>query len=361
MSVPVTVSDVLDLEKLANWLQSVGLGSGQIDDPLILTGGTQNVLVRFKFDGRDLVLRRPPPRPRPNSNALIMREATVLRALANTSVPHAALVGTCDDESVLGGAAFYVMEAVEGFNPAERLPKTMSDYETRERIALDATDALAAIAALDYVDIGLDGFGKPEGFLDRQVGRWVGERDGYLGLAGYEGLPLPGFEAVRDYLEANVPASFRAGLMHGDYHLGNLLLDEHSARVRAVLDWEMSTIGDPLMDLGRYIAMWPDEHEVIIDTGAIWEAGPLPSPDRLVDRYIQQSGSEIKHLQWYVVMGCFKLGIILEGTYARSCAGFAPKHIGMLLHLTAVRLFERASRLIGATHRDIKVLWPKEI
>lgn len=348
MSVDVTVDDVLDLAKLADWLQGMGLGSGRVDEPFLLAGGTQNVLIRFQFAGRDLVLRRPPLRPRPKSNALILREATVLKALASTSVPHAALVAACDDESILGGAAFYVMEAVDGFNPAEILPNAMNDYATREQISMDAVDTLAAIAAVEYADVGLSGFGKPEGFLERQVGRWVGERENYIGLAGYGGAPLPGFEAVRDHLAANVPASFRVGLMHGDFHLGNLLLDDHSARVRAVLDWEMSTIGDPLMDLGRYIAMWPDEHEVIIDTGAIWESGPLPSPDLLIERYIQQSGAEIEHLTWYVVMGCFKLGLILEGTYARSCAGLAPKHVGDLLHETSVRLFERASRLIGA-------------
>jgi len=347
MSAPVTVGDVLDLGKLAEWLNGAGLGSGQIDEPVVLTGGTQNVLIRFQFAGRNLVLRRPPLRPRPTSNALILREATVLKALAGTSVPHATLVAACDDDSILGGAVFYLMEAVDGFNPAEELPDAVNDYETRERISMEATDALGAIGALDYLDIGLDGFGKPEGFLERQVGRWVGERDNYLGLAGYDGVPLPGFEAVRDHLAANVPPTFRVGLMHGDYHLGNLLLDHQSAEVRAVLDWEMSTIGDPLMDLGRYIAMWPDEHEVIIDTGAIWQAGRLPSPDRLIERYVQKSGTEIGHLQWYIVMGCFKLGIILEGTYARSCAGLAPKHVGDLLHDTSVRLFERASRLIG--------------
>jgi aminoglycoside phosphotransferase (APT) family kinase protein len=212
---------------------------------------------------------------------------------------------------------------------------------------MDATDALAAIGALDYVDIGLEGFGKPEGFLERQVARWVGERDNYLALENYDGAPLPGYESIRDHLADNVPPTFRVGLMHGDYHLGNLLLEHQTADVAAVLDWEMSTVGDPLMDLGRYIAMWPDEHEVIVDTGGIWEAGPLPTPDTLIERYVQRSGTEMEHLQWYVVMGCFKLGIVLEGTYARSRAGLAPEQVGQLLHDASVRLFERACRLIG--------------
>lgn len=347
MSALASVEDALHTGRLTRWMRDAGLGEGSIEDAVLLTGGTQNVLVRFRFAGRDLVLRRPPLRSRSNRNALIMREATVLQALSHTSVPQAPLVASCADEDVLGAAVFYLMDAVDGFNPAEELPEGLDDYQDRERISMAATDALAAIGALDYVDIGLDGFGKPEGFLERQVARWVGERDGYLALENYDGTPLPGYEAIRDHLADNVPPSFRVGLMHGDYHLGNLLYDHGTANVAAVLDWEMSTIGDPLMDLGRYIAMWPDEHEVIIDTGGIWRAGPLPAPDALIERYVQRSGAEVEHLQWYIVMGCFKLGIVLEGTYARSCAGLAPEPVGQLLHDASVRLFDRASRLIG--------------
>jgi aminoglycoside phosphotransferase (APT) family kinase protein len=343
----MSVADALDTGRLAEWMRDAGLGDGPIEDAVLLTGGTQNVLVRFRFADRDLVLRRPPLRSRSNRNTMIMREAKVLQALSNTAVPHAPLVASCADEDVLGDAVFYVMDAVNGFNPAEELPEGLNDYPARERISMDATDALAAIGALDYLDIGLDGFGKPEGFLDRQVARWVPERDNYLALENYDGAPLPGYESIRDHLADNVPPTFRVGLMHGDYHLGNLLLEHQTADVAAVLDWEMSTVGDPLMDSGRYIAMWPDEHEVIVDTGGIWEAGPLPTPDTLIERYVQRSGAEVEHLQWYVVMGCFKLGIVLEGTYARSRAGLAPEQVGQLLHDASVRLFERACRLIG--------------
>ncbi|PJE06021.1 MAG: phosphotransferase family protein [Mycobacterium sp.] len=339
---------MLDTDKLSRWMRDAGLGEGPIEEAVQLTGGTQNILVRFRYAGRDLVLRRPSLRAPSNRNALILREAKVLHALRDTSVPHARLVAACADEEVLGGAVFYIMDAVDGFNPAEELPAGLSDYRARERMSMDATDALAAIGALDYVAIGLDGFGKPEGFLERQVARWVGERDSYLAMDNYDGAPLPGFASIRDYLAENVPRSYRVGLIHGDYHFGNLLFDRESADMVAVLDWEMSTIGDPLMDFGRYLAMWPDEHEVIIDTGAIWGSGPLPTCETLIERYVQKSGADTEYLHWYILMGCFKLGIILEGTYARSCAGLAPEHVGKLLHDTAVRLFDRGCRLIGA-------------
>jgi aminoglycoside phosphotransferase (APT) family kinase protein len=346
MTAQLTVADAVDLSRLSAWMRTAGLGDGVIEDPMLLPGGTQNVLLRFRSDGRDIVLRRPPLRPRPRNNELILREATVLKALASTTVPHARLLAVCDDPGVLGSVAFYLMEAVDGFNPADELPDPIGDGEGHVHLAYEATDALADIGALDHDAIGLGEFGKPVGFLDRQVPRWVAERDRYLGLDGYDKAPLPGFEAARDYLAATVPTTFRPGLMHGDYHFGNLMFDTTSRNLVAVLDWEMSTIGDPLLDLGRYLAVWPDAHEVIMGTDGIWNPSALPTPDEIVARYAERLGRPVDHLRWYVVMGCFKLGIILEGTYARSCAGLAPKAIGAALHEAAVRLFERASRLV---------------
>jgi aminoglycoside phosphotransferase (APT) family kinase protein len=345
MTVDTSVGDVVDLAAVSRWMRRSGLGDGAIENPVLLAGGTQNVLVRFRWCGGEFVLRRPPLRPRPKNNELILREAVVLKALASTTIPHARLLGTCDDPEVLGSAVFYVMEAVEGFNPAEDLPSAWCGPEGRDRIVFAATDALADIGSLDHEAIGLADFGKPVGFLERQVDRWVGERERYLTLDGYRGEALPGYEALRDYLAARVPSTFKPGLMHGDYHFGNLLFDENTGDLVAVLDWEMATIGDPLLDLGRYLAMLPDQHETIIEAGGIWNAGPLPSPTAVVERYSERRCQVIQNLTWYVLMGCFKLGIILEGTYARSCAGLVPQAIGATMHETASRLFQRASRL----------------
>ncbi|CAJ1499286.1 phosphotransferase family protein [[Mycobacterium] burgundiense] len=343
----LAIDDAVDLAAVSAWLRTEGLGEGSIEDPQLLAGGTQNILLRLQIDGRSLVFRRPPLRPRPRNNELILREATVLKALAATSVPHARLVAVCDDPSVLGSAVFYLMEAVDGFNPAEEVPEAFRSQHGREHLVYQATDALAEIGSLDHEIIGLANFGKPQDFLERQVPRWVAERDKYLGMDGYDGTSLPHFEDIRDYLAATVPAAFRLGLMHGDYHLGNLIFEHRFGTLAAVLDWEMSTIGDPLLDLGRYLATWPDQHEVIMDAGGIWSAGELPSPEEVAARYCARSGRPDTDLRWYVVMGCFKLGIILEGTYARSCAGLAPSAIGSALHNAAVLLFERAGRLSG--------------
>ncbi|MCW3472711.1 phosphotransferase family protein [Rhodococcus pyridinivorans] len=329
-------------------MDQAGIGSGPISDAALLTGGTQNILIRFSRDADVYVLRRPPLKPRPRNNELILREATVLEALAETKVPHPRLIAACADEKVLGSACFYLMRSVEGFNPAEVAPDETMDAEWFSRLARGATEALADIGQLDHVGIGLTDFGNLDQFLERQVPRWIKERDRYLTTENYPGEPLPGFERVRDHLLANVPPSFRPGLMHGDYHLGNLLIDPDSLAVNAVVDWEMSTLGDPLLDLGRYLALWPDDHETVIDPGRVWASPLLPSPESVVETYTRRTGQEIEHLGWYRIMGCFKLGIILEGTYARSCAGQAPRDIGLLLHQTAVRLFERASRLVDS-------------
>jgi aminoglycoside phosphotransferase (APT) family kinase protein len=353
MTATLSVDDTVDLGALSAWLRSNELSDGVIDDPMLLTGGTQNLLLRFHSGGRDLVLRRPPVHPRPKNNELILREATVLQALAVTEVPHPRLIAICDDTTVLGSVVFYLMEAVDGFNPATEIPDNLSDVQARQHIMWRATEVLAEIAALDHEAIGLGEFGRPIGFLDRQVGRWLLERDAYLGMRGYDGKPLPGFDAVRDYLAAHVPSTFQPGLMHGDYHLGNLIVGHRSGDVVAVVDWEMSTIGDPLLDLGRYIAMWPDAHEMIFEpgsmfAGAVWEDGDVPDPETVVGWYRDRFTRPVENLNWYVVMGCFKLGIILEGTYARSCAGLAPKPVGAALHSAAMQLFNRASRLVRA-------------
>ena len=261
-------------------------------------------------------------------------------------MPHPRFVALCEDTAVLGSAVFFLMEAVDGFNPADGMPSGWSSGKSVEQLVYRATDALADIGALDYEDLGLTDLGRSADFLERQVPRWIRERESYLGIDGYDGAPLPGFDMIRDYLAANVPAAFTPGLMHGDYHFGNLLFDCQSAQLNAVLDWEMSTVGDPLLDLGRYLALLPDQHEVVIDSGGIWKARELPPAAAIVARYTARSGRPVDHLSWYVAMGCFKLGIILEGTYARSRAGLAPEPIGAQLHDTAFRLFKRARRIV---------------
>jgi len=340
----------VDWAAVAGWMDEQGLGAGELSEVTPLSGGTQNVMVAFRRAGRRYVLRRGPVHLRSRSNDVIRREMTMLDALTGTEVPHPRLIAGCTDESVLGGAVFYLMEPVDGFNASVELPPAQSaDRELRHRMGLGMIDALVTLGAVDYEQAGLAGFGKPDGFLERQVPRWLAELESYSDLVGYDGPALDGVDAVAAWLEANRPRDWRAGILHGDFHIANVMFDPVEPRVAAIVDWEMSTIGDPLLDLGWLLAIWPDadgSDDVI--GSALARAGGLPAERELVARYAERSDRDLAALNWYVVLGCFKLGIVLEGTYARSRAGLAPVATGERLHATTIRLFERAKRRIAA-------------
>ncbi|WP_144007100.1 phosphotransferase family protein, partial [Pelomonas sp. KK5] len=187
----------VDLDRLSAWMDGQGLVKGDISDVRPLTGGTQNILLRFTRGGRGYVLRRPPARPDPRADATMAREARVLAALAGSAVPHSALIAACDDPTVLG-AAFYLMEPVVGFNPSgQPLPALhAAERDWRRAMGLSAVDALLRLGEVDYRAAGLEGFGKPQGFLERQVSRWSAQLDSYAGLPGWPGVAgLPGVEA----------------------------------------------------------------------------------------------------------------------------------------------------------------------
>ncbi|WP_315987668.1 phosphotransferase family protein, partial [Actinomadura sp. HBU206391] len=179
---------VVDCSVLAGWMDAQGLPEGPIEDVEALGGGTQNILVRFRRGGHEYVLRRPPRHLRPKSNEALRREARVLAALKGTGVPAPGLIAACPDEGVMGGAVFYLMTAVDGFNATTTLPEPYaSDAAARHRMGLEAATALAALGAVDHVAVGLADFGRPEGFLERQVGRWMSELESYNSLEGYPG------------------------------------------------------------------------------------------------------------------------------------------------------------------------------
>jgi aminoglycoside phosphotransferase (APT) family kinase protein len=344
------LSELVDLSALAGWMDAQGLGSGPIMSATQLAGGTQNILLKFDRSGRTYVLRRPPPVLRANSNETMRREARVLAALAGTNVPHPGLIAACPDETVLG-AAFYLMEPIDGYNAAAQgLPEPfLSSPKLRHEMGLSLVDGIAALGALDYLAIGLDGLGKPDNFLERQVGRWKAQLESYSEFKEWNGrADIPGVDRVGKWLEAHRPATFQPGLIHGDYHLGNVMYRFDAPKLAAIVDWELTTIGDPLIDLGWLMATWPDEGASLGDgTAAVqpWEG--FPTAGELVERYRSQTTRDLSAIAWYGVLACYKLGIILEGTYARACAGKAPKETGDNLHRRTIWLFERALRWIS--------------
>lgn len=337
----------LDLSALTAWMDVEGLGAGPLTDSVRLAGGTQNILLKFKRDGREYVLRRPPVHTRTNSNETMLREARLLSALADTNVPHPRFIASCADESVLG-AVFYLMEPVEGFNPVSGLPALHAgDAKVQHRMGLALVEGIAALGALDYRALGLSDFGKPDNYLARQVSRWKAQLEGYGEFADWTGpQELPGVARVGDWLDAHRPSRFEPGIMHGDYHLANVMYRYDGPELAAIVDWELATIGDPLIDLGWLLATWP-EPGAPVNLISVQPWIGFPSAEELVAHYKSRTMRDLLAMDWYAVLACYKLGILLEGTHARACAGRAPRETGDLLHGRAVRLFERAQRWIG--------------
>lgn len=342
------MDQVIDTLALDGWMTAQGLGDGPISDVRRLAGGTQNILVRFTRGGRDFVLRRPPPHLRGNSNETMRREARMLGAIAETAVPHPKLIAGCPDETVIG-AAFYLMEPVDGFNPTSGLPPLHAGSEAvRRRMGLSLVEGVAALGALDYRELGLEGFGKPDNYLERQVARWRGQLASYSEHADWTGpAEIPGVDRVADWLDAHRPESFMPGIIHGDYHLANVMYRNDSGELAAIVDWELTTIGDPLLDLGWLMATWPEGDPPAVDAVSVTPWSGFPSAPELIEHYRARTPRDLSQIEWYAVLACYKLGIILEGTHARACAGKAPRDTGDLLHAKTIGLFERALRWIG--------------
>lgn len=344
-------ASVVDFAVLSRWMDEQGLPPGPFTDVEQITGGTQNVLIRFRRGGRGYVLRRPPQERTRDSNALLRREARLFAALADTDVPVPRLVASCFDESVIGDV-FYLMEEIEGFNPTLEAPEPYaSEPSVRHRMGLQAAEAAARLGAVDYVAVGLRDFGDPDGFLERQVPRWLGELESYRAYPGYPGDGIPGLGKIAYWLEGHLPRSWRPGIMHGDYHLGNLVYAYREPRLAAIIDWEMCTIGDPLLDLGWLLATWPDEDSgghAAVWAGALGAGRGLPTRAELIERYAELSDRDMSSIDWYVVLACFALGIVLERSHALARAGEVSAAEGEKLHRRTLDLFARARTLTGS-------------
>jgi aminoglycoside phosphotransferase (APT) family kinase protein len=338
----------VDLAALSRWMDGRGLGGGPLEDVVSLAGGTQNILLRFRRGEEHFVLRRPPEHLRANSNETMRREARVLTAIAHTSVPHPHLIAGCADEGVLG-AAFYLMEPVIGFNATTGLPALHAGSEAvRHRMGLALVEGIAALGALDYRDVGLEGFGKPDNYLERQVARWKAQLDSYAQYPDWTGPgQIPGVDKVAAWLERHRPAVSEPGILHGDYHLSNVMYRPDSPELAAIVDWELATIGDPLLDLGWVLATGQEDETPRAFGVNIEPWTGFPTHGELVAHYGARTHRDMSAIDWYAVLACYKLGLILEGTHARACAGQAPKETGDRLHAHTISLFERALRWIG--------------
>ena len=332
---------------LQAWVEAAALpGFGRVVAAELLAGGSQNNVFRMtRADGSAFVLRRPPRHLRANSNATMLREARVLRALGGSAVPHPEFYDVCDDHDVIG-VSFYCMGLVDGFVPTGALPERWADDGFRLQLGPALVDAVAHLGAVDPAAVGLGDFGKADDWLARQVSRWRSQLDGYGELDGYDGPVIEGVDRVGNWLDANRPASCRIGVIHGDYQFANIMLAHDRPAVAAIIDWELSTLGDPLLDLGWLLTAWAEPDDPPGKPGMIEPWIGMPSRADLIAEYGRRSGRDMRDMPWFFVLACYKLGILLEGTHARACAGLAPKHFGDLLHQMTLWLFARANQSI---------------
>jgi aminoglycoside phosphotransferase (APT) family kinase protein len=282
----------------------------------LISGGRSNLTYLVGDGTSEWVLRRPPlGHVLPTAHDMA-REYTVIAALSDTEVPVPKVYAFCDDTSV-NGAPFYVMSNVDGV--ILRTPADMADLSAAQTKACSEAlvDVLAAIHAVDYTQVGLADFGHPNGFLERQVRRW-GEQ-----WERSKVNEVPAVEELARRLRVALPESPPPTIVHGDYRLDNTMLaTDDPGRVVAVLDWEMSTLGDPLADLGLFLLYWAQADSQMIATGAgIDPAKGFLTREQVIDRYASVTGTPLDALDWYEAFAAYKLAIIVAGIHARYLMG----------------------------------------
>jgi len=265
------------------------------------------------------VLRRPPRPPLPPSAHDVLREARLLRALADTPARVPAVLAVGDDEQVIG-APFYVMERIEGEVIVASVPEALDTPPERRRIADELIEALVEIHAVDWRAVGLEDFGKPTGYLERQLRRFGGLWE------HNKTREIPAVESVGKWLADNLPESGPATIVHGDFRLGNTIYGPAApAHLAAVLDWEMATIGDPLADLGYLCMFWTDADDPAEglrgDLGNVTRAEGFPTRSELIARYEERSGRSMSNIRWYTTLALWKSIVFMEGNYKRAVAG----------------------------------------
>ncbi|MGP4001465.1 phosphotransferase family protein [Streptomyces sp. 8N706] len=304
----------LDLERLRAHLdrERPGLVHGPLDAELI-EGGRSNLTYRVTDGTSRWVVRRPPLGHVLATAHDMNREHRVIKALHPTAVPVPAPVLHCEDESVIG-SPFYVMEFVEGTPYRSEAQLAPLGPERTRDVILGLVDTLVELHSVDPAAAGLGDFGRPEGFLERQLRRWGKQLD------ASRNRDLAGIDELHAGLGKALPKSPAATVVHGDYRLDNVLIGTDD-RIKAILDWEMSTLGDPLTDLGL-LTMYSEPLHVADSPVSTTAGAPgHPKPAELIERYAAGSGRDVSAVSWYTAFAWFKLAVILEGIHYRYTLG----------------------------------------
>jgi aminoglycoside phosphotransferase (APT) family kinase protein len=307
---------VIDFDKLAAWMDDQGFdGKGEPLEHSFVSGGSQNEIYELRRGDFHGVIRIPPAAAPADRDKGIIREWRIIEALDGTEVPHTAAIGVCEDPDVLG-RTFYLMGWVDGWSPmnTDGWPAPFdTDLDARKGLAYQLVEGIALLGNVDWQAKGLQDLGRPDGFHERQVDRWTAF------LERIKGRELPGFDEASAWLRAHKPIDFIPGLMHGDYQFANVMFKEGApAKLAALIDWEMGTVGDPKLDLGWVVQSWPaDTMAVEAETAGYANMYGMPSRDEVVQHYATISGRQVDDIDYYIILAKWKLAVVLEQGYQR--------------------------------------------
>ncbi len=354
-SMTYDIDELAPIGPLTEWLDAhvPELGKGPLKTA-ILSGGTSNVVLTVDRGQGPMVMRRPPTVPPPGAEKGVLREARILTALNQTEVPTPVCYAACEDPAVVG-RPFYVMEMVQGWAPNLRDEKIHNEppFDTMPYeygIPFAIVDGLIKLANVDYVAIGLEDYGKPGKFLERQVDRWAGQLASYPEkYAGYEGRHLEGYAETEEWLRhAKMPEEVR-GIIHGDVGTPNMMFRHGPpARLAAMIDWELSTIGDPMIDIAWFTGGMRDEENPDKEfPTALNNPAHMPTKQELARYYCAGTGRNIEDYQWFSILARFKSGCLLEYKVAQAEAGILPKETGRFFSRIVENVFKETKAEIA--------------
>lgn len=321
---------MIDFERLAAWMDDRGLpGKGAPIQERFLSGGSQNEIYEIRRGDDVCVIRIPPPSAPASRDEGIAREWRIIEALDGTDVPHTPAVAMCDDASVLG-RSFYLMGLVDGWSPMNMgrdddeakvgAPNRAwpapfdTDPDARAGLAYQLVEGAALLSKVDWQAKGLQDLGRPDGFHERQVDRWTAF------LERIKGRELPGFDEAAAWLRAHRPIDYVPGIMHGDYQFANVMYKYGApARLAAIVDWEMGTVGDPKVDLAWVVQSWPEDTSAseAAESGYV-DMRNMPSRQQLLEHYSKVSGRQVDDIDYYVILAKWKLAVVLEQGFQRA-------------------------------------------
>ena len=306
---------MIDVDRLAAWMDGQGLATGEPLEHAFVSGGTQNEIYEIRRGDVHAALRIPPPSAPATRDEGILREWRIIDALDGSDVPHTPAIAVCEDRGVLG-RTFYLMGYVEGWSPmsTDGWPGPFdTDLDARAGLAYQLVEGIALLSKVDWRATGLDDLGRPDGFHERQVDRWTAF------LERIKGRELPGCDIAARWLREHTPIDYVPGIMHGDYQFANVMYRHGApARLAAIVDWEMGTVGDPKLDLGWVVHPWPEDTDVVDDAFSYVDMKGMPSRSQVLAHYAEVSGRQVEDIDYYMILAKWKLAVVLEQGFQRA-------------------------------------------